>query len=183
LTRGAATAEATLLQWNDHRSGDFPIQDEPGCLGDSSAASTSTICAGSRHGVTESGQTSTNWSTNYPDNSEKLTRGAATAPANLLQVEGPNGSIHPEGTFDPVVAVVPPPAAAVVEPNIHPGTTLTPYVDPAATALAQGVDGTIHPEGTFDPPATTPSPPASPEGLAQGPNGTIHPEPTFVTQP
>lgn len=123
-----------------------------------------------------------------------MTRGAATAPETLAQ--GPTGTIHDERRFDPPV-VVAPAAAAPVNDNIHPGTTLTPYVDPATLALAQGPtqgpSGTIHPEGTFDPPPTpevpadataAPAAPATPAAeLAQGPNGTIHPEPTFVTQP
>ena len=118
-----------------------------------------------------------------------MTRGAATAPEALAQ--GPTGTIHDERRFDPPV-VVAAAAAAPVNDNIHPGTTLTPYVDPATLALAQGPpqgpNGTIHAEPTFDPPPTPEVPaadaPATPAAeLAQGPNGTIHPEPTFVTQP
>ena len=75
-----------------------------------------------------------------------------------IKIAGPNGTVHVDGTFDPpkapVVPVVPP-----VNDNIHPGTTLTPYVDPNTLAQTQGPNGTIHVDGTFNDPQPTPSNP------------------------
>ena len=100
-----------------------------------------------------------------------------------IRLAGPTGTVHVDGTFDPIVAPVAPAAAAPEVVNEHPGTHLSPYVDPsAATALAQGPSGTIHQETTFDPPAT-PATPAAPATTAlaqvQGPNGTVHIDGTF----
>ena len=51
-----------------------------------------------------------------------------------IKITGPNGTVHVDGTFDPAPAAAAPPAAEPVNTNIHPGTTLTPYVAPVTLA-------------------------------------------------
>ena len=47
-----------------------------------------------------------------------------------IRLAGPTGTVHVDGTFDPIVAPVAPAAAAPEVVNEHPGTHLSPYVDP-----------------------------------------------------
>ena len=63
------TKRGSLAQWTDHRSGDFPIQNEPGCKGMLGSPSTSTTCVGNRWSLEVAANTATTESTNYPDNS------------------------------------------------------------------------------------------------------------------
>jgi hypothetical protein len=95
--------------------------------------------------------------------------------AGLAQqpAQGPNGTIHVDGTFDPpAVAAAPaaPAAAPVVDDgfNIHPGTTLNGYGTASFAGLAQkaakGPNGTIAEVNTPKVPFVplTPAAPAGP---------------------
>ena len=120
---------------------------EPGCIGGLAAAANSVSCPGNLSPVEVAAATH-GWPAGVSTDKDAIKNIRA-------QISGNTGTIHVDGTFDPApVAAAPAPPAAppvVGGPNIHPGTTLTPYVAPVA-ALAQGPNGTIHDERRFDPP-------------------------------
>jgi hypothetical protein len=127
---------------------------EPGCIGGLAAAANSTTCPNNRAHVETAAAT-------HGEAGIMTDKGAV---ANIALAQGPNGTVHVDGTFDPAVVAAPAaPAGPAPVPNVHPGHVLTPYVVPVALAQIQGPNGTIHMDGTFDPPATPPTP-AAPAG-------------------
>ena len=101
---------------------------EPGCHGGLAAAANSVTCPNNRDHVKTAADTHTHAGISTD----------AGATAGIAFNQGPNGTVHVDGTFNPPAAPAAPPAPAapVVTggPNIHPGTTLTPYVVPVALA-------------------------------------------------
>jgi hypothetical protein len=99
---------------------------EPGCHGGLAAAANSVTCPNNRDHVETAAATHTHAGISTD----------AGATAGIAFNQGPNGTVHVDGTFNPPAAPAAPPAPAapVVTggPNIHPGTTLTPYVAPVA---------------------------------------------------